>query len=163
MNTAYKDIANLLQQLSIPFDIVEHPPVFTTEEADRFIEGIEGARTKSLFLTNKKKTAFYLLIMDDAKRLDMAQFKEIVGESRIKMASAESLLEKTKLTPGSVSIFGLLNNIEKDIHVYFTKEVLSEARMSFHPNDNTKTLFLATTDLLKVVETLGYTYTIIDL
>lgn len=104
MNTAYKDIANLLQQLSIPFDIVEHPPVFTTEEADRFIEGIEGARTKSLFLTNKKKTAFYLLIMDDAKRLDMAQFKEIVGESRIKMASAESLLEKTKLTPGSVSI-----------------------------------------------------------
>lgn len=163
MNTAYKDIANLLQQLSIPFDIVEHPPVFTTEEADRFIEGIEGARTKSLFLTNKKKTVFYLLIMDDAKRLDMAHFKEIVGESRIKMASAESLLEKTKLTPGSVSIFGLLNNIEKDIHVYFTKEVLSEARMSFHPNDNTKTLFLATTDLLKVVETLGYTYTIIDL
>ncbi len=53
------------------YTIVEHPPALTTEEADRYIEGVEGVRTKSMFLTNKKKTAFYLLIMDDQKQLDM--------------------------------------------------------------------------------------------
>lgn len=163
MNKSTNDVLTLLQQLSIPFELIEHPPVFTTEEADRYIEGLEGARTKSLFLTNKKKTAYYLLIMDDTKRLDMEAFKELVGETRIKMASPDNLMEKMKLTPGTVSIFGLLNDPDKDIHVYFTKEVLAEVRMSFHPNDNTKTLFLATQDILNMVENWGYTYTAVDL
>ncbi|MBL1225733.1 prolyl-tRNA synthetase associated domain-containing protein [Enterococcus sp. BWR-S5] len=162
MNEPDKKVEAFLNDLGIPFELIEHPPAFTTEEADRFIEGIEGARTKSMFLTNKKKTAFYLLIMDDARQLDMNAFKEIVETSRIKMASPDALMEKLKLTPGAVSIFGLLNNTNRDVQVYFTREVLSEARMSFHPNINTKTLFLDTQDVLAVVEALGYTYTLID-
>lgn len=163
MNNPSEQVEQLLDTLAIPFEIIEHPPVFTTEEADRFIEGMDGARTKSMFLTNKKKTAFYLLIMDDDKRLDMDAFKTIVAATRVKMASAESLMEKLQLTPGTVSIFGLLNNAEKDVQVFFTREVLSEKRMSFHPNINTRTLFLDTQDVLAIVEALGYTYTIIDL
>ncbi|WP_321388280.1 prolyl-tRNA synthetase associated domain-containing protein [uncultured Enterococcus sp.] len=162
MNEPDKKVTALLNDLDIPFEMIEHPPVFTTEEADRFIEGIEGARTKSMFLTNKKKTAFYLLIMDDARQLDMNAFKEIVETSRINMASPDALMEKLKLTPGAVSIFGLLNNTNRDVQVYFTREVLSEAHMSFHPNINTKTIFLNTSDVLKVVEALDYSYTIID-
>ena len=71
-----------------------------------------------MFLTNKKKTAWYLLIMDDIKRLDMMRFGEIVGSKRIKMASPDSLFEKMELPPGVVSPFGLLNNADKDISVY---------------------------------------------
>ncbi|MGL4694931.1 prolyl-tRNA synthetase associated domain-containing protein [Enterococcus larvae] len=163
MNEQYKKVKEMLEQLAVPFDCVEHPPVFTTEEADHYIEGLEGVRTKSMFLTNKKKTTFYLLIMDDAQRLDMDAFKTIVGANRIKMASAESLMEKLQLTPGSVSIFGLLNNGEKDVHVYFAKDILAEKRMSFHPNDNTKTILLDTQDVLRFVEALGYTYGVADL
>ncbi|EHS2034763.1 prolyl-tRNA synthetase associated domain-containing protein, partial [Enterococcus faecalis] len=129
--------------------MVDHPPALTTEEADSFIEGIEGVRTKSMFLTNKKKMAYYLLIMDDQKRLDMNKLKEITGEKRIKLASKESLMEKMKLPAGVVSIFDLLNNDEKDIHVYFDKEITKESRMSFHPNVNTKTIFLDTNDIFK--------------
>ncbi len=51
------------------------PTAFTTEQADSYIEGLEGVRTKSMFLTNKKKTQYYLLIMDDQKPLDMDDFK----------------------------------------------------------------------------------------
>ena len=76
---------------------MEYEPALTTEKADRFIEGIEGVRTKTMFLTNKKKRNFYLVIMDDAKRLDMDVFKEIVEEKQIKMASAETLNEKMML------------------------------------------------------------------
>ena len=68
---AYQQVANKLQELGITFDVVEHPPAFTTEQADSYIEGMEGVRTKSMFLTNKKKTQYYLLIMDDKKSLDM--------------------------------------------------------------------------------------------
>ena len=138
---AYEKVVEVLNGLDIPFEIVEHEPALTTEQADRFIEGIEGVRTKTMFLTNKKKTAYYLLIMDDQKRLDMDLLKELIGANRVRMASPESLFEKMSLLAGVVSPFGLLNNAEKDIHVYFDKEIMSEKRMSFHPNTNEKTLF----------------------
>ena len=160
---AYQQVANKLQELGIAFDVVEHPPAFTTEQADGYIEGMEGVRTKSMFLTNRKKTQYYLLIMDDKKSLDMDLFKELVSANRIRMASADSLFEKMQLAPGTVSPFGLLNNEEKDIQVYFDKEIMSEKRMSFHPNTNEKTLFLDTTDILKFLEAIGYEAHIIEL
>jgi len=152
-----------LSELSIPFELVEHPAAFTTEQADRYIEGIEGVRTKSLFLTNKKKTAYYLLIMDDQKKLDMDGFKEKVGANRIKFCSEESLMEKMGLTPGKVSIFGLMNNKEKDIQLYIDEDIMDEKRMSFHPNDNTKTIFIDTKDMIKFIEEEGYTTNIISI
>ena len=104
----YQKVVDRLNELGIPFQIVEHEPVLRTEQADRFIEGIEGVRTKTMFLTNKKKRNFYLVIIDDAKRLDMDVFKEIVEENRIKMASAETLNDKMMLLPGTVSPIWLI-------------------------------------------------------
>lgn len=159
----YEKVKEKLNELNIGFEIVEHPPALTTEEADSYIEGIEGVRTKSLFLTNKKKTVYYLLIMDDAKRLDMEKFSEITETPRIKFCSENSLMEKMELPPGVVSIFGLLNNKDKDIQVYLDKEILSENRMSFHPNDNTKTIFIPTDDMLKFINSIGFEYEVIEL
>ena len=159
----YQKVVDQLNELGIPFQIVEHEPVLTTEQADRFIEGIEGVRTKTMFLTNKKKRNFYLVIIDDAKRLDMDVFKEIVEENRIKMASAETLNDKMMLLPGTVSPFGLLNNRDKDIQVYFDQEIVSEERMCFHPNTNEKTIFVNTEDLFTFLEVIGYEPHIIKL
>ena len=160
---AYQQVANKLQELGITFDVVEHPPVFTTEQADSYIEGREGVRTKSMFLTNRKKTQYYLLIMDDKKRLDMDDFKVQVGANRIRMASADSLAEKMNLSAGTVSPFGLLNNAEKDIQVYFDKDILSEEIMTFHPNTNEKTIFIKTQDLFRFLESIGFTYKFLTL
>ena len=142
---------------------MEHEPALTTEQADSFIEGIEGVRTKTMFLTNKKKTEFYLLIMDDKKRLDMDKFKEIVASKQIKMASENNLFEKMMLPPGIVSPFGLLNNEDKDIKVYIDKEIEGEERMCFHPNTNEKTIFLKTVDLLKFIESIDYIVNIVEI
>lgn len=160
---AYERVKEELNALDIGFEVVEHEPALTTEQANHFIEGVEGVRTKTMFLTDKKKRNFYLVIMDDSKRMDMKRFSEIVQTKRIKMASSESLYEKMQLPPGVVSPFGLLNNMEKDIHVYIDKEIMSEKRMSFHPNTNEKTLFLETDDLIKYVESLGYKVCIIEM
>lgn len=160
---AFAKVVEKLKELDIQFELVEHEPVLTTEQADAFIEGIEGVRTKTMFLTNKKKTQYYLLIMDDKKRLDMDHFKVQVGANRIRMASLDSLAEKMKLPPGTVSPFGLLNNEEKDVQVYFDKEIINEERMCFHPNTNEKTIFVATSDLFKFLQAIGYSHEVVEL
>lgn len=159
----YKMVENKLNELEIDFKIVDHPPAFTTEEADKYIEGHDGVRTKSMFLTDRKKKNFYLVILDDYKRLDMDLFKDIVGEKKVKMASENSLMEKMKLPAGTVSPFGLLNNEDHDIKFYMDKEIADEEIMTFHPNTNEKTLFLKTKDLFKYLDNIGYEVNIIEL
>lgn len=159
----YKMVVDKLKELEIDFKIVDHPPATTTELADKYIEGHEGVRTKSMFLTDRKKKNFYLVILDDYKRLDMDRFKDIVGEKKVKMASENSLMEKMKLPAGTVSPFGLLNNEDHDIKFFMDKEIVDEEIMTFHPNINEKTLFLKTKDLYKYLDNIGYEVNIIEL
>lgn len=154
--SAFEELAQELAKKDITYDMVEHPAVFTTKEADAYIEGYEGVRTKSMFLTNKKKTAYYLVVMDDTKTLNMDSFKDLVHANRIRMASPQSLEQKMNLSPGVVSPFGLINNHEKDIQVYFDTEILDQPIQTFHPNDNTKTIFVKTEDVLRYIEDLGF-------
>ena len=154
----HEEVLKKLNELAITYETVVHPPAFTTEEANQYIEGKAGVRTKSLFLTNRKKTAYYLLIMDDSKRLDITKFQESVGGKRLSFASPTNLMGKLGVEPGAVSIFGLLNNQEKDVQVYFDKDIITQEIMSFHPNFNEMTLFLKTSDILRFIEELGYTY-----
>jgi len=158
-----KQVEEALKKMNIQYQIVHHAVAHTTEEADKFIEGIDGVRTKTMILTNKKKTECYLLVMDDAKRLDFHQFEELTGAKRAKMGHDDLLFEKLGLEPGIVSIFGLLNNKDHDVKVYFDKAILSEKRMSFHPNINTSTIFVDSDDVLKFVKNLGYDYQILEL
>ena len=152
----YQDVMDKLNELGIHVEVIHHEPAITMEDADRVIEGIPGVRTKTLFLTNKKKSRFYLFILDEDKRLDMAVLKEILEDKQIKMASAELLYEKLGLQPGVVSPFGLLNNGEKDVEVYIDQDIAGEERMSFHPNANDKTVFIKTEDLHLFFQDLGY-------
>lgn len=152
----FEKVRQKLDELNIRYELVEHEPALTTEQADRFIEGIEGVRTKTMFMTDKKKKAFFLVIMDDAKRLDLNRLKEILGVNQVKLASENTLYDKMKLPAGVVSPFGLLNNDDRDIRVYFDAEIMDEARMSFHPNTNEKTIFLSTADVLKFLQAIGY-------
>lgn len=159
----YQKVYEELDKLNISFEIIEHPPAFTSEEADAYIEGKEGVRTKTLLLCNRKKTGFFLIVMDDTKRLDMKRLGLLIGEKGMQFASEEKLMEKMAIRPGTVSIFGLLNNQAKDIRVYIDKDILSEQTMTFHPNDNTKTLFLLTEDVCRFITETGYDYTVVNL
>ncbi len=152
-----------LENMGISYEIVEHPPALTTEEADSYIVGKEGVRTKTLFLCNRKRTAFFLVIMDDRKQLDMKKLGGILKEKSISFCSPDRLMEKMSLPAGVVSLFGLLNNEEGDIKVYLDREMLSERIMTFHPNDNSKTAFISTEDMYKFLEKLGNEYHIVEL
>ncbi|EGZ44536.1 YbaK/EbsC family protein [Neisseria wadsworthii] len=83
-----------LKEIGINYNVVQHPPALTTEEADRFIKGKEGVRTKALFVPNRKKTAFYLVLTDDAKRLDIEKLTDLLQKNRLSFGSAERLKRK---------------------------------------------------------------------
>ncbi|QTJ56419.1 YbaK/EbsC family protein [Dolosigranulum pigrum] len=94
---SYQLVEDELNALNIEFQLIEHEPALTIEQADQFMEGIPGVRTKTMFLTDKKKRRFYLVIMDDAQRLDMDRFQEITGESKIKLGS-EDAVDKDRMS-----------------------------------------------------------------
>jgi len=158
----YQFVYDTLDKMNIEYDVVEHPPAFTTEDADKYIVGIDCIRTKTLFLCNKKKTAFYLLVLDQSKRLDFKKFEALVSEKKIRFCSPEQLMEKMKLKPGAVSLFGILNNEDKDIKVLMDKEMLTDQRISFHPNDNTKTVLLSIEDMHRFIEEQGFESQVIE-
>ena len=155
-----KEVYDFLDSNKIEYEVVKHPAVSNTIEADKYVEGMEGVLSKSIFMSGKKNRKFYLFIMDDNKRLDIKKMNDIVSD-KLSFASEESLMNKLKLTPGSVSLFGLLNNIDHDVNVYIDEDIINERIMTFHPNINTETLFIKMDDMFKILDILEYKYTVI--
>ncbi len=155
-------VINTLNKMNIKFEEVNHGAVWTTEEADKAIEGKEGVPSKTLFMAGKKDRRFYLIIMDDHKRLELKKVGELIGD-RLHFGSEEKLQEKLGLVPGMVSLFGLINNQEHDIEIYIDKELLNEKIITFHPNDNTATFFISMDDMFKFIKELNYKYKLIEL
>ena len=81
----------------------------------------------------------------------------------VRFASDDELKEKMRLPPGVVSIFGLLNNPEKDIRLYLDIDLLEEKIITFHPNDKTKTIFISTEDMIQFTINIGYNYGVIKI
>lgn len=157
-----EEVFDYLDNLDVKYDVVNHPAAFTTEEADKYIEGMEGIPSKTLFMAGKKDRNFYLFIMDEKKRLDIKKLSNLIGD-RLHFGKEEDLKSKMGLVPGMVSLFGLLNNKEHDIKVYIDKDVTLEKLITFHPNDNRATIFISVSDMFKVLEDLDYDYKILDL
>lgn len=158
-----QEVYNELSKMGIEYEVVNHPPAETTELADEFIEGKEGIRSKTMFMSDKKKKNFYLFILDDSKRLDIKKIAELIGEKTLRLGNEENLKEKMNLKFGTVSPFGLLNNNEKDIKVYIDKELLSENIITFHPNENDATVFIKMEDMFKFFDKLEYKYELIEM
>lgn len=160
---AYQELLDELQKLDIKYEMVDHPAAKTTAEADAYIAGKIGVRTKSMFLKDKKKN-FYLVIMDDTKRMDFKEFQELTGTKRISMAHDSDIEDQLGLEAGIVSPFGIMNNAAHNIQIYFDQDMLDEnIPLTFHPNINTHTIFLSTADLMKFIKAQGFDYQIIDL
>ena len=160
---AYQELLDELQKLDIKYEIVHHPAAKTTAEADAYIAGKIGVRTKSMFLKDKKKN-FYLVIMDDAKRMDFKEFQELTGTKRISMAHDSDIEDQLGLEAGIVSPFGIMNNAAHNIQIYFDQDMLAEnIPLTVHPNSNTHTIFLSAADLMKFIKAQGFDYQIIDL
>jgi Ala-tRNA(Pro) deacylase len=135
-----------LAELAIPYERHEHPPIATGDEGLVHWEGIDAVHCKNLFLRNQKGTRHYLVILPVTKRADLRLVADQVGDGKLSFASAERLRRYLGVTPGSVSPFGLIHDREHHVRVFLDRELKQAARISFHPNINTRTLVLSFAD-----------------
>ncbi|MCL4847982.1 MAG: prolyl-tRNA synthetase associated domain-containing protein [Acidobacteria bacterium] len=138
-----------LDALGVPFERHEHPAVYTVDEATRHWAAIEATHCKNLFLRNKKGNRHYLVVAEHTRPVDLARLATLVGDDRLSFASPERLLAHLGLTPGSVSPFGLLNDVAGAVVVVVDAALREAARVAFHPNVNTATVVLSGADFVR--------------
>ena len=148
-------VENYFRQREISYVLYEHLALFTVADvyaAGVHKEGVVGA--KNLFLTNLEHTKYFLYVLPDTLRADLKSFALLVGEKKMQFASPEELKKYLKLTPGSVSLCGLLNDPEKKVGVYVHEGVYDAERMHLHPNVNTASMELTHEALGKYLKSL---------
>ncbi|HBI17647.1 MAG TPA: prolyl-tRNA synthetase associated domain-containing protein [Candidatus Moranbacteria bacterium] len=147
------DIYKILEELDIKFIDHKHRAVFTVEEALLHKGDLEGAKIKNLFLRNKKGDKHFLFITDAFKDIDLRKLSEVTEERKLGFASPERLFKYLKLTPGSVSPFGIINDENKEVIILLDKELLdNNDKLNFHPNINTSTIQVSKDDLFKFLK-----------
>lgn len=148
-------VLSALDDLGIAFESYEHPPVFNTEDVEKHWRDIPGTPVKNLFLRNKKGNHHYLVIVGVDRRVDLNELVKVIGDDRLSFGSAERLMEKLGLTPGSVSPFGLIHPGSGDVEVIIDARLRGAERLLFHPNINTATLTVSFADLETFLEARG--------
>jgi Ala-tRNA(Pro) deacylase len=149
------DVYARLAELGIPYERYDHPPLPTVEEAERHWVGIEATHCKNLFLRNPKGNRHYLVIVGWQKPIDLRQLAAQIGDGRLSFASPERLKARLGLEPGSVSPFGLINDPDRAVHVVLDRDLKAAARLSFHPNVNTRTIVIAGADFERYLAACG--------
>jgi len=144
-----------LSALGIEYEVFEHPPVFTAEEAAVHWGSIPGAAVKNLFLRNKKGDRHYLVILGIDKQADLRQLVKLIGDDRLSFGSPERLNKYLGVTPGSVSPLGLVHDAGHSVRVIVDSDLRSAGRLIFHPNDNTASLTISGEDFVRFLERQG--------
>ncbi|MEK6847457.1 MAG: prolyl-tRNA synthetase associated domain-containing protein [Nanoarchaeota archaeon] len=151
-----------LYKYKINYTKYEHRAVFTVEESRDLKKKIPGLHCKCIFLKDDSGR-FYIVGLPAEKRLDIKKLQLHFVVRKLHFATADELWEKFKLKPGSVSIFGLVNNSERDVFFILDKEVWSAEAVGFHPNVNTATLVLKHEDLERFYKSIKNDKEVIEL
>lgn len=150
-------VYDLLDSLGISYKRVDHEAAMTMEaceEIDRTLsEGVEKgvAICKNLFLCNRQATEFYLLLLPGDKPFKTKYLSAQIGSSRLSFAKPEYMEQYLDITPGSVSVMGLMNDKEKKVRLLIDEDVLKEEYFACHPCINTSSLRFRTADLVEKI------------
>ncbi|WP_077611621.1 prolyl-tRNA synthetase associated domain-containing protein [Clostridium sp. Marseille-P2415] len=155
---------DLLDKLKIPYSRLDHSPLPTIEACRDIDALLDIDICKNLFLRNAQKTDFYLLLLPGGKKFRTAVLSKQIGSARLSFAEPEFMAEFLDITPGSVSVLGLMNDKNRRVRLLIDKDVISHEFFGCHPCINTSSLRLKTADLLdKFLPAIGYEYTLVDL
>ena len=154
----------LLDSLGLEYRRVDHEHADTIEACEQ-VEGLLGCKIcKNLFLTNRQQTDFYLLVMPGEKPFKTKLLSKQIGSARLSFASAEHMEKYLDITPGSVSILGLMNDKGGAVRLLVDRDLLKEEYFGCHPCINTSSLRLKTADVLeKLLPATGHEPTFVDL
>jgi Ala-tRNA(Pro) deacylase len=145
-----------LDQLGIAHRTVEHPPVFTVEEAKALRGNLPGHHIKNLFLRNKKEEMWLVVALED-RAIDLKRLGEVLGAGRLSFGSADRLKRTLGVEPGSVTPLSLVNDEARAVQLVVDRGVADGGPVNAHPLVNTMTTTLAPADLLRFFEATGHT------
>jgi Ala-tRNA(Pro) deacylase len=145
-----------LDQLGIAHRSVEHPPVFTVEEAKALRGNLPGHHIKNLFLRNKKEEMWLVVALED-RAIDLKRLGEVLGAGRLSFGSADRLKRTLGVEPGSVTPLSLANDEARAVQLVLDRGLADGGPVNAHPLVNTMTTALAPADLLRFFAATGHT------
>ena len=155
---------DLLDQLGIDFYRLDHEPAMTMEICAAIDESLGALICKNLLLCNRQCTSFYMLMMPGDKIFKTKDLSAQIGSSRLSFADGKYMEEFLDITPGSLSILGLMNDKENRIQLLIDEEVLQSEFVGCHPCINTSSLRMRIADLKeKLIPALGHEPIIVQL
>lgn len=155
---------DLLDKLGIEYQRIDHEVAMTMEVCEEIDKVLQATICKNLFLCNRQETDFYLLMMPGDKKFKTKDLSKALGISRLSFAKEEAMRELLDITPGSVSVMGLMNDGEQKVRLVIDEDVLSGTEIGCHPCINTSSIKFATRDLLeKIVPAMKHDYTVVSL
>lgn len=150
------DLLRVLDDLGISYVAYEHEPVFTCEQALAAVPEEPGVQTKNLFLRDKRGRRHLLLVTSCEKAVDVKAFADQVDADHLSFASSERLAKCLGVEPGSVTVFGLVNDAATAVELYVDEDVWNSPRWRCHPLVNTATLVVARDDLERFFKRTGH-------
>lgn len=159
-------VYDLLDRLGIQYERTDHPDAeaYTMEACREIDEVLQATVCKNLFLCNRQKTAFYLLMMPGDKVFKTKELSNQIGSARLSFASAEDMEKYLDITPGSVSVLGLMNDHENQVQLLVDEDILKGEYLGCHPCVNTSSLKLRTEDTFgPILEAMHHDYKVVVL
>lgn len=161
--TCREKVLSVLEELGIVYEVHEHPPVPTVEEALPYWEKIDATHCKNLFFRNHRGNRHYLVILDHRRQLNIRDLEQRLGQGKISFASPHRMERYLGVSGGSVSVFGLINDLENNVHVFLDQGLQSAERITFHPNENTATVVLSYASFIRFLDWSGNSYEFLPL
>ena len=144
-------VYDFLDKLGIEYQRVDHEPAMTMEACEEIDKILQAPTCKNLLLCNRQRDKFYLLMMPGDKVFHTKDLSSQIGSSRLSFAPAEDMEELLDITPGSLSIMGVINDKARRVQLLIDAPVLEPDYIGFHPCINTSTLRVKTSDLLRTI------------
>ena len=156
-----QDLFDFLDQNEIAHQTKEHAPVFTVEDSAAIKADMPGAHTKNLFLKDKAG-AFFLICAEAHSQIKVNRLHPVLGCKRLSFGKPEPLLEYLGVTPGSVTLFSVLNDTDQNVRLIIDQKLADADIVNFHPLLNDATTAISSADMIKFAKATGHDPLIMD-
>lgn len=142
---------DLLDRLGVAYERIDHEAAMTMEACEEIDKVLQATICKNLFLCNRQETSFYLLMIPDTKVFHTKDLSAQIGSARLSFAKPEYMEKFLDITPGSVSVLGLMNDTEHQVQLLIDEDVLGGEYIGCHPCINTSSIRFQTEDLIQKI------------
>ena len=161
MPASRQELLEMFDRLGIAHSTLEHPAVFRVGEGEEIKAALPGGHTKNLFLKDAKDQLWLISALGET-RIDLKALPAVIGSARLSFGNEALLHEALGVTPGSVTVFAMINDPAHRVRLVLDKALFDHALVNFHPLANTATTAVSSEGLVRFLQALGAQPIIVD-